>query len=1522
MQTIKQLLIVEDNSADLFLLREYITQTQLQGDEIITAEKIQQVLGLPSSFHPDLIFLDLNLPDSNGIETFLTINNRMPGAAIIVVGRLNDTDIALQAIQAGAQDYIIKGEFDEKLLSKAVSHAIERKKNQLKLRESEERYKMLVESAPEALVILDVEKRVFTDVSESAEAFFKMSKEALLKVGPAQVSPKYQPGGSLSVVAAMQHINLAIAGKKPVFEWVHMDKEGNEISCEVRLVRLPSDQQVLIRGSIIDITERKKAEEEIRKSNERFEMIAATTHDAIWEWNLETNGMWANETHQQLYGLTLQDAVPDEKEWEQRIHPDEREAQIKKQAAALASATNVFITEYRFNTEEFGYKNIYDRCYIVRNAEGKAVRILGSMMDITERKQAEQALKTSEEKYRSLVANAPDIILVIDLSYTIEFANYAIGGYTKEQVIGKDIFYFLPPGYHGEVRQVMKKVITERKTMIYETAGYDTDGSMRWYLTNAGPIISDNKVTGITLIVRDNTERKNAQKEMADTKELLEETSRMASIGGWEIDLIADKLTWTSETKKIHEVDDTYIPDIETAINFYKEGESRDMASRLVKEAMVDHTPFDFESIIITAKGDEKWVRAKGQPEFKDHQCIRVFGTFQDIHEKKIKEVKEKSRTYILELLNANAPLSPILESLIRGAEQVSPGMICSILLLSEEGKLTLGAAPGLPDFYNKVIDGISIGPNVGSCGAAAYTGERVIVENIQEHPFWEPYKDIAKKAGLQACWSEPIKDAEGKVLGTFACYYVSPFSPSDSDIENLKAATDLALIVLEKFRYRESIIKTEQRFRSLVQNISEIITLLDENGYIKFASSSIKNILGYEEDELIDKHIFEFIHPEDRVYISDAFANAVKVPGIAPPVQFRILNKAGEYIDLEATGNNQLHNPLMKAVIITSRDISYRLEAERILKLSEKKYRTLIEQATDGIFVADPGGRFEIINESCSLLSGYTMKEMEKMSFRDLTVEEDLEKHPFHFEELHQGKNVITERLMRNKAGEILDIEINARLLEDGHLVAFVRDVTERKKAAEDILKSNARFQMVSKATSDIVWDWTLADDSLWWNDNYYSTLGYKKKNEIVHIEDWFSHIHPDDVKQVRSTLQKSFAGTDLIWQGDYQYAQADGTCLHFIDRGFIMRNKDGKAYRMIGSMVDVTPFYEAQKKIADSEERYRTLVEQAIDAIALYDAKGKILDVNTGSVNLLGYTKEELLQMNLSDVLTKEEIKVKPVQYDVLQEGNSTVKQRDMMKKDGAVVQTEVRSQQLPDGRFLSVIRDLTDRVNAEKELAASYDAIRKLTGHIQDIREEERTNMAREIHDELGQQLTVLKMDVSWLNKRISGTDDLVKQKLHSLLTMLDETVKTVRRISSELRPSLLDDLGLISAIEWQLEEFEKRSGINTGFVHTADELELPSTIKTALFRIFQESLTNVARHSGALKVTVIITRKADTLVLSIADNGKGFDKQEIVTRRTLGILGMKERAAMVGGLYEIKSEPGKGTEVVVKVKLNQQ
>jgi signal transduction histidine kinase len=237
------------------------------------------------------------------------------------------------------------------------------------------------------------------------------------------------------------------------------------------------------------------------------------------------------------------------------------------------------------------------------------------------------------------------------------------------------------------------------------------------------------------------------------------------------------------------------------------------------------------------------------------------------------------------------------------------------------------------------------------------------------------------------------------------------------------------------------------------------------------------------------------------------------------------------------------------------------------------------------------------------------------------------------------------------------------------------------------------------------------------------------------------------------------------------------------------------------------------------------------------------------------------------------------------------------------------------------LAMVTDVTRRKQIAEELQQSYKDIRELASHLQNIREEERIQIARDIHDELGQQLTGLKMDVSWLSSKLGVKDNAIAidEKIKGMTELLDEAVRSVRRISANLRPSILDDLGLEAALEWQSQEVQKRFGIEINFDSQFPEIELPVGIATGLFRVYQEALTNAVRHANAHKINSKLLLSGDKIILEINDDGKGMDMKADTTKKSFGLLGIKERVFVMNGKYEIKSEPGKGTFLSVAVPL---
>jgi signal transduction histidine kinase len=239
------------------------------------------------------------------------------------------------------------------------------------------------------------------------------------------------------------------------------------------------------------------------------------------------------------------------------------------------------------------------------------------------------------------------------------------------------------------------------------------------------------------------------------------------------------------------------------------------------------------------------------------------------------------------------------------------------------------------------------------------------------------------------------------------------------------------------------------------------------------------------------------------------------------------------------------------------------------------------------------------------------------------------------------------------------------------------------------------------------------------------------------------------------------------------------------------------------------------------------------------------------------------------------------------------------------------------------LSVTRDITERKRAEADLRGSRAQLRALMTKFEAVREQERARIAQEVHDELGQILTALNMDLTWLDQRLAGLNGAavtpLRERLGEMLPMLDSCLEAVQRIITELRPRVLDELGLVAAVEWQLQQFQKRTGAGCAVTADLDDGALDAEVSTALFRIFQEALTNIARHAGAARVCVRLAEEQGSIILEVKDDGRGITPGELTNPRSLGLAGMRERAGLLGGEVRISAAEKQGTTVLVRLPL---
>lgn len=364
------------------------------------------------------------------------------------------------------------------------------------------------------------------------------------------------------------------------------------------------------------------------------------------------------------------------------------------------------------------------------------------------------------------------------------------------------------------------------------------------------------------------------------------------------------------------------------------------------------------------------------------------------------------------------------------------------------------------------------------------------------------------------------------------------------------------------------------------------------------------------------------------------------------------------------------------------------------------------------------------------------------------------------------------------------------------------------------------------------------------------------------------------------------------------------------------------GLSFVIVVLSINISKRKKFEKELRISEEKYRDLYDNAPDMYHSVDKNGIIIECNETEAKILGYKKEEIIGKPITYFMTEESRKAQEEFFPNIGKYSFIQVERDFVRKDGSVFTAALNVYVEVDekGNFVktkTIGRDITYRKKIEEELRKSKEALRKLSVYLQNVREKERKEIAKEIHDEMGQTLTALKLSLSWIRKRVE--DKLLHEKFDETLSIVNALIRQVQNISNRLRPSLIDHLTLEDAIMWQVKEFERNTSIPCNVELSEDSAKLSRNISLNIFRIFQEALTNIARHANATLVNIKMFRSNGSILLIIKDNGIGISEEKIKSPESFGLMAMRERAYSINATFDIRRIPEGGTEIILSVPL---
>jgi PAS domain S-box-containing protein len=1293
-----QILLIEDNDADILLLREALEQDALVSFRVTTADRLKAGIKFLQEIDFDVILLDLGLPDSQGLDTFIKLHKESPDIPIVILSGLTDEDLALQAIQFGAQDYLVKRQETWETAARTIRYAMERQRSQIALRESENRFRALFEHSPVAYQALDTDGK-FVD--------FNIQLCELLGYEPHELmGESFDEFWSAETRATFpRKFDRFKRDGKMEADLQLVKKDGTVIE-----VLLQGKIQYDLHGDITkthcilhDITSRKIAEQALRETQERFLAVFRFNPLSI-SITEPADGtiIDANESFLNMFGYTrpevLRQTTLDLNMWQ---NPHDREENIKK----LRRHGEVTNAEIKFRKKTGEIINAL-ASYRLIELNGKQY-MLNMLNDITDRKQTEQALNDNEKRFNALLENGLDNISLLSADGALIWespATIRTLDYKPDEFVGLNIFELLHPDDRERILKqfadlVQKPGSRERDTFRLRRS----DGSWRCVEAVVTNLLNEPSVNAMVVNYHDITERKQAEEKVRDGEEQLRSIFENATVGIFQSTPEGRFLKVNPALAKIYgyaSPDEMLASITDIASQIYVNPSDRENFIRPLIEKGEIH---DFIGENLRHDGRQIWTQSSARA-VKDSSGKLLYyeGFIREITDRKQSQTETEKYAEDLALINSlneavnrGESLNQILRLLVNECRNIFQARDAGFYVLSSDRKNLILEQFTMPEALRSKIEKLIGLPLSGiripvSPNSHYYEIERAREGSITNDPdeiqAWVDEflqsaslpgilrpaiqklgRKLIQALGIGSVLSIPFY-AEQKSIGLLQL--TSTYNFTETDLRRLKNIRgQVAAIILRK-QATEALQSSEIRWRTLIQNLPAFIVEAEPGGTI-LALNQVQP--GFSLDDYIGHSLFDVPAPDSGQQFRQAFAQVLEeativeyeAPGYGP-------NREPAWYHRQIVPI--LENDKIRSVLIVARDITKRKQAEEKLRESEARFSSIFHANPTRVCITRfEDGLFLDVNETFLKSSGYAREEVightslelndwvdpqERIRFRNLLKE--------------HGRIQNFETQLRQKSGNFIDVIMSAELIElfgESCILSVSLDITERKQVEEQQRESGKWYRTLFENSPIAIWEEDFSEVK-----KYLDSL---KQQGITDFRAYFVS-HPDvinkcslmmrvlNVNEAAVQMYRAESKAQLIENtnqnvshGEQEHNYEDfiaivegrasnswdgadetftGESIKIALSWSVVPGYEADYSKVIVTTIDITERKQMEVELRQSEEKYRSLIESSSSVIATIDADGYFWFVNDQAAQQLGRQPADVVGKRMNDLFPPE--------------------------------------------------------------------------------------------------------------------------------------------------------------------------------------------------------------------------------------------------------------------------------------------